>query len=228
MTSFSPSSLHYNIPLWYSSLYGAFEIIDDSHPRLTAKRLPSEQDKAIISLSCKDWDYSRHAQQECLRLNLGVMVSPDDRAPTSFNPRPGPLSPPPTADDDIQEISADCCTPKKFTVSYSVVIPASQDPNVVFIGWTTAGFRYMASQFCTDLGKVGSFDSTLPYMRFGQHVELVRTRRSYSMSQTTSPDQQLGHPVSTAFLVCLTELLPHSQSLSVPVRYAHVNDVGIC
>lgn len=232
----SRSSLHYNIPFWYSSSRGAYEVVDHAHPRLTPKRksvnegqscvcASSPPQPAIISLTCKDWDYSAHAQQECLRLNLGIVVSPNDNTPTTAAvcPRPGPLSPTPTPDSDTRkDLGASYFAPRNITVSYSAVVPAGQDPNTVFIGWTTPGFQYVASQFRSSSWKGTSPDSLQPHMRFGQHVEFLWRKKSLSASGHLSVHQPSKEPrssVSTAYLVCLNDLLPRSLvSLPVSVR----------
>lgn len=193
----SPAALHYNIPLWYSSPHGAFEVIGPNHPHLIAFRRICNG----IAVRCKDWDYSHHPTQECLRLNLGVTLplEPQDLSPStpSLHPRPGPLSP--TSEIDIFKMfSKDFFSPKKVMVSYSAVVPAGQVPSLVFIGWTTSGFRYIESQFHSGahLGSEGSPS----LLRYGQQVDVVTERRHSSTSS-----------FSTAFLVCLSELLTDAQ-----------------
>ncbi len=236
----SPASLHYNVPLWYSSPHGSYDIVDHAHPRLTPKRMTSELKRcqstvcvspapqpAVISLTCKDWDYTVQAQQECLRLSLGVLVSRANDAPAIpvFCPRPGPLSPTPTPDSDgCHDLRSDYFAPKKLTVSYSVVVPAGQDPSNIFIGWTTAGFRYVASQFRSNSWKESSPDSLPQHMRYGQHVEYSWRKKSASTSSQLAvhpPPLESGKSISisTAYLVCLNDLLPRSQhSLAVALR----------
>ena len=193
----SPAALHYNIPLWYSSPHGAFEVIGPNHPHLIAFRRICNG----IAVRCKDWDYSHHPTQECLRLNLGVTLplEPQDLSPStpSLHPRPGPLSP--TSEIDIFKMfSKDFFSPKKVMVSYLAVVPAGQVPSLVFIGWTTSGFRYIESQFRSGahLGSEGSPS----LLRYGQQVDVVTERRHSSTSS-----------FSTAFLVCLSELLTDAQ-----------------
>ena len=195
----SPAALHYNIPLWYSSAHGAFEVIGPNHPRLVASR----RTRSGIVVRCKDWDYSHRPTQECLRLNLGVTLplEPQDLSPSipTLHPRPGPLSPSPTSEVDIFKMfSKDLFSPKKLMVSYSAVVPAGQVPSLVFIGWTTSGFRYIESQFRSGahLGSKGSPS----LLRYGQQVDVVTKRRHSSTSS-----------FSTAFLVCLSEFLTDAQ-----------------
>ena len=189
------------------------------HPRLATKKKASEQcnkhgTTPIISVSCKDWDYSKHAHQECLRLNLGVMVTLQGSQPPAMptiNPRPGPLSPTPNPEMELFQGLTDYFSPKKVIVSYSVVIPAGQDPSNVFIGWTTAGFRYIPSQFQSRSAK--SLDPTPPHLRYGQQIDVVAQRR-YLRSGTSA--QHAVSQYSTAFMVCLNDLLTHSP-LHLPV-----------
>ena len=207
--SLSPAALHYNIPLWYSSPHGTFEIIGEHHSHLTTSRKAKSMKMSTISVSCRDWDYSHRPAQECLRLNFGVTLPPQELSPSTpcLHPRPGPLSPSPTSEQDIIHMfSEDFFTPKKVMVSYSVVVPAGQDPSLVFIGWTTSGFRYIQSQFHS--GTHLNSDSSLSPLKYGQHVDMVTQRRL----STTS--------FSTAFLICLSELLTNPQQhISVAVTY---------
>ena len=214
--SHSRSALHYNIPLWYSSPHSSLETITATHPRLAIQRKSSElvpNSWSTLSVSCKDWDYSQHVQTECLRLSVGVTVTPESvhvpLHPSTIHPRPGPLSPPAAGDVDASRT-------KKRIVSYTAVVPAGQDPNLVFIGWTTAQFRYIASQFQSysrngDTASVGGDGC-----RYGQRLELVGRPRS-----SDSHSGGMEYKYSSAFVVCLKQLLANytEQHLATPVRW---------
>ena len=225
----SPVSLHYNIPLWYSSLQGAYHVIDSTHPRLAVKRRRSERQLqtgplAVTSVSCVDWDYSHHSYQECLRLNLGVTLAMQAASPTlpTIHPRPGPLSPSPTADMDLNQVFSHylAAGPQKLKASYSVAIPAGQDPGAVFIGWTTAGFRYIESPF-QSRSHSRSPSAVLSCQQYGQCVEVFASHRPSrgSLGGQGKPSSMATH--RTAFLVCLASLMEDPSShLAVPARSA--------
>lgn len=216
----STSSLHYNLPLWYSSNHGAFQIIDPSHLRLkTERKCPTQRGTSIISVSCKEWDYSKHAKQECLRLNIGVAVSPHNASFSSIHPRPGPLSPIHISETDpFPGVSGSCSPKRKMNVSYSVIVPAGQDPHVVFVGWTTPGFKYIESQFHSR-SRRHSGSVPLP-LSYGQQVEVVsmQQRQSSRGAKELGETQQRAH-YSTAFMVCVSELLTRThQHLPAAVK----------
>lgn len=147
---------------------------------------------AVTSVTCIDWDYSHHTSQECLRLNLGVTLSMPDAPPTmpTIHPRPGPLSP--TADIDLGQVFAHSIAtgPQKLKASFSVVIPAGQDPGAVFIGWTTAGFRYIESQFQSQFHP-GSAGAVPCRRQYGQCVEAFASDRPSRNSLGASPSPPL-------------------------------------
>ena len=154
-------------------------------------------------------------QPECLRLNVGVLVTPEvgGRHPSfttqlSVHPRPGPLSPTPTSDIDIYKVFADYFSPNRRIVSYTAVVPAGQDPSVVCVGWTTAQFHYVASQFQTGASGV-----------YGQKLELVGGYMSHSGSTSSPGHVEYSH--SSAYLVCVKQLLTDftDQNLAVAIRY---------
>lgn len=225
----SPSALHFNIPLWYSSPHKCLETLSPSHPRLSATRRPSDlthnsRVHSVLSVSCRDWDYSQTAQQECLRLNTGVMVTPlttDTNPKTSLSslsahPRPGPASSPATAGTENWMPFFDYLSPRKNTVSYTAVLPAGQDPKSVFLGWTTAQFYYMASQFQTG----GAWSSVSDV--YGQRLECVNRHKSHTGADPTTTTVKYSN--SSAYMVCVKELLSTfaDQNLAVSLRYMNV------
>ena len=117
---------------------------------------------------------------------------------------------------------ADYLSPKRNTVSYTAVLPAGQDPRAVFVGWTTAQFRYVASQFHTGFG-VWNGDSS----GCGQRLELVSGHEAHSGS-SLDPATVVEYSNSSAYMVCVKQLLPRltDQNISVSLRY--VQDVHIC
>lgn len=160
----TPSALSYNLPLWYSA-HGGYENIDHTHPTLSAKTHPLSLDQpdSIISVTLKDWDFTTPPKQECLRLCMGV-------ASKQTNPT------------DVDEVKKVC---------YSAVVPAGQDPEYVFIGWTTPEFRYVEEQF--KLFRELPTDKVLHV--YGQQIDLIGRSEG-----------GVAH-YSTAFIVCLSELL---------------------
>lgn len=169
----APTALPYNLPLWYSS-HGGYSDIDHTHPTLTTETstLPGGDENSIISVQLKDWDFSTPPKKECLRLCVGVAL---------------PETPPTDSDEEACE-----------RVCYSVVVPAGQDPGDVFIGWTTAEFRYMEEQFLRsdDDAVVSPGDA-----RYGQRIDLIGR-------------SEVAH-YSTAFMTCLSELLGNQEPIQV-------------
>ena len=226
LSAHSPSALHFNIPLWYSSPHESLEVISPSHPRLNVVRKPSERAPnsrsfAVLSVSCRNWDYSQNAQPECLRLNTGILVTPEMESRPSFarqfsvHPRPGPFSPTPTTDMDIYRAFADYFSPKKHIISYTAVIPAGQDPRFVFLGWTTAQFCYVASQFQT-----GSWNGDSSESVYGQTLEYMCSHGDHSGSKAGPSGMEYSH--SSAYLVCVNQLLTGftDQNLAISMRLA--------
>ena len=226
----SPSALHFNIPLWYSSPHESLETISPTHPRLTVDRklsqlVPNPKSPAVLSVSCQNWDYSQNAQPEVLRLNAGVLVTPETESnrpsfvsQTSVHPRPGPLSPPPSTDIDIYRVS-EYTSPRKHVVSYTAVLPAGQDPRSVYVGWTTAQFCYIASQYQTSGARNGDGSDR----KYGQTLECVCDRGARSGSKSGPPGVVYSH--SSAYLVCVSQLLTGftDQNLSAPLRWVIVH-----
>ena len=135
---------------------------------------------------------------------------------STLDPRPGPLTPCRAATS-----SATASPPrlKKRIVSYTAVVPAGQDSSVVFVGWTTAQFRYIASQFHPGSSQDGSGVGTgWTGCQYGQRVELVYSSRSQSVSDSHSGCMECSH--SSAYLVRLRQLLDSSaeQNLTTPMR----------
>ena len=191
----SASSLHYNIPLWYSAP-GDYDVIDSTHPRLKEKRVAGSgvSEVSVIEIHCSELE---RARQECLKLNFGVTVSSDQA-----NSDPCSLLEQPCPDSAKERVSFKGLENQPSnTVSYSVVIPSGQDPNSVFVGWTTAGFRYIQSQF------QNKEQPNYQDIQYGQQVKIVQQR--------THGDPASVASYSTAFMVCLAELLPCS---SMPLR----------
>ena len=187
-----------------------------------SERQPQPGPPAVVSVSCIDWDYSKHAYQECLRLNLGVTLQIPNTSPTTptIHPRPGPFSPSSTAWMDLGQAFPHCLSTasQRLKSSYSVVIPAGQDPSTVFVGWTTAGFLYVESQF-QSRAHSRSPDAIPPCQQYGQCVEVSDTYRPShsSLRSETKPSPVVTH--STAFLVCLASLMKKPPSyLAVPAR----------
>ena len=169
----APTALPYNLPLWYSS-HGGYEVIDHTHPTLTSESRAisnTEAAHSIISVRQTDWDFSTPPKQECLRLCVGVAFSQTT----------------PTGEDE--------CEDKCERVCYSAVVPAGQDPDHVFVGWTTTEFRYIESQF-----KIDS-DTQSADMHYGQRIDLIGR-------------SDVSH-YSTAFMVSLSELLDSQEPLQV-------------
>ena len=228
--SCSPSALHFNVPLWYSWPHESLEPLSPSHPRLLVARRPSDlapkssSHCPVLSVTCRDWDYSQGAQTECLRLSAGVLVTPEttpvQATPQCIHPRPGPFSPTSTAAANGWVPFADCIiSPRRNVVSYTAVVPAGQDPRTVYVGWTTAQFRYVSSQFQTSSGgwSEGGCDGV-----FGQRVECVGRCEDGPTSGrgSRSPSSIMEYSQSSAYLVCVKQLLSsfNDQNLAESVR----------
>lgn len=147
------------------------------------------------------------------------MVTPDESHPSftqqcSVHPRPGPFSPTPTADIDIYRAFADYFSTQRHIVSYTAVVPAGQDPRSVFLGWTTAQFCYIASQFQT---AAWNSDSDCVC---GQKLECVSAHEAPS-SSVSDPATVVEYSHSSAYLVCVHQLLTGftEPNLAVSVRY---------
>lgn len=210
---YSLSALHFNIPLWYSWPHETLEPLSPSHPRLLVSRRPSDlapksySHLPVLSVTCRDWDYSQGAQTECLRLNSGVQVTPETTPPVatpqSIHPRPGPFSPTPTSTASGWVPFADYFTPRRNVVSYTAVVPAGQDPRTAYVGWTTAQFRFISSQYQTGIkGWIGGDGEGV----YGQRVECVKRCEGGDVTGSDSPG--LEYSQSSAYLVCVKQLLP--------------------
>ena len=167
----APTALPYNLPLWYSS-HGGYELIDHTHPSLTSESRAvanGEAAQSIISVRQTDCDFSTPPKQECLRLCVGVAFSQTT----------------PTVENTCERLC------------YSAVVPAGQDPDHVFVGWTTTEFRYIESQFKADSNST----SLSADMQYGQRIDLIGR-------------SDVSH-YSTAFMVSLSELLDSQEPLQV-------------
>ena len=201
-------ALHYNIPLWYSAP-GDYDVIDSAHHRLREKRVFRSDigQVTMIEIHCIQPDTAR---QECLRLNFGVTISSSVAgldSCSSLQRRHLFLPTSPKEKVTFSDLQTDQSREDIYTaVSYSVEIPEGQDPEAVFIGWTTAGFRYINSQF---QGERASHSQDIQY---GQQVKVVK-RPTHGQSEYVST-------YSTSFLVCLADLMksPVPSRLSVSVR----------
>ena len=197
----NPNSLHYNIPLWYSAP-GDYDVIDSTHPLLYEKRVVgiNVNQVSLIEIYCRQLDITK---QECLRLNFGVTISStqEDLEPAT------PLFLPSSAKEKVTFQGLTHKQQENVTaVSYSIVVPAGQNPDRVFVGWTTAGFRYIKSQFQREEEAQGH----IPDVQYGQQVKVVNRPGDLESVST----------YSTAFMVCLGKLLssPVPRCLSVPTK----------
>ena len=97
-------------------------------------------------------------------------------------------------------------------MSYTAVVPAGQDPRSVFLGWTTAQFCYIASQFQT-----AAWNSDSDFV-CGQKLECVSAHKACSSSTSDPTVVEYSH--SSAYLVCVNQLLTGftEQNLDVSVR----------
>ena len=232
LLSCSPSALHYNVPLWYSWPHESLEPLSPSHPRLLVARRSSDltpkcsSQSAVLSVTCRDWDYSQGAETECLRLSSGVLITPETAplpatTPQSVHPRPGPFSPTPTATANGWVPFTDCLTPRRNVVSYTAVVPAGQDPRIVYVGWTTAQFRYISSEFCSEGWSRGGCEGV-----YGQRVECVG--RCEGVESASPSNNTMEYSQSSAYLVCVKQLLSsfHDQNLPESVRWV-INLVSV-
>ena len=146
------SALHYNIPLWYSAP-GDYDVIDSTHhTRLMEERIVGDDLGEVSKIRIR-FNHLERAKQECLKLNFGVTVSTDsvDLGELSRSSRRHSL---PSLSKEravsykrLRGWSIKDDDSMSKVVSYSIVVPSGQDPETVFVGWTTAGFRYIQSQF---------------------------------------------------------------------------------
>ena len=168
----APTALPYNLPLWYSS-HGGYDTIDHTHSTLTAKSKPTSlgEPDSMISVTLKDWDISVPPKQECLRLCVGVAFSQTTPTPEEGGER----------------------------VCFSAVFSSGQDPDHVFVGWTTPEFRYIESQFKPSNGSIPDHGE----MHFGQGIDMI------------GPSKGGVVHYSTAFMMSLSELLDPSEPLQV-------------
>ena len=208
------SSLHYNIPLWYSAP-GDYDVIDSTHhARLTEERIVGDNQSEISKIRIR-YNQLERAKQECLKLNFGVTVSSDSVAFDELSRSPRRHTLPSLSKERTipykrprgWSIDDDDITPK--VVSYSIVVPAGQDPKAVFVGWTTAGFRYIQSQFQNGHRRESSGEQRpqdSASICYGQQVKVMQQRSPGGVSSLSS--------YSTAFMVCLSDLLPSP----VPLR----------
>lgn len=193
----NPNSLHYNIPLWYSAP-GDYDVIDSTHPLLYEKRVVgiNVNQVSLIEIYCRQLDI---AKQECLRLNFGVTISSNQEDLDLFLPSSAK-----------EKVTFQGLTSEQqenvAVVSYSIVVPAGQNPHRVFVGWTTAGFRYIKSQFQHEQETQGR----IPDVQYGQQVKVVNQPGELESVST----------YSTAFMVCLGKLLPSPvpPRLSMPTK----------
>ena len=100
-------------------------------------------------------------------------------------------------------------------MSYTAVLPAGQDPRTVFVGWTTAQFCYIASQYQTSGARNGDGGEHV----YGQTLECVCDHGARSGSKSGPSGVVYSH--SSAYLVCVTQLLAGftDQNLSASLRY---------
>ena len=207
-------SLHYNIPLWYSAP-GDYDVIDSAHPRLEATRVADCHLCQVTKIAIHCRYQTCATRQECLRLNFGVTVSSgqldQDQAPPSAMRRRCFSNPVPMKERvSFRGLRDERRSRENLleAVSYSVVVPEGQDPGGVFVGWTTAGFRYVSSQFQNKSERGAESNG----MQYGQQVKIVQT--------STNAKSPLSSKYSTAFMVCLADLLtsPVEPRLSLPVK----------
>ena len=153
-----------------------------------------------------------------LRLNMGFTVSSPQVPPLTptLVPRPGILSPMPLAENASFSMADFYDTkPDDRPISFSVVFPAGQVPSAVFLGWTTPSFRYIPSQFSirkNDGVDIGCAISThQPGVRWGQCLE--------AYSDSLAGSAEVVSSLKTAFMVCLTDLLPiRTVQLVIPIK----------
>ena len=226
------TSLHYNIPLWYSAP-GDYDVIDSAHhTRLAEERLIGDNMSEVSKIRIR-YSQLERPKQECLKLNFGVTISADgvdldelsrstrrhtlpmltskERTASSYKrPRGWSIN-----DDDI--------TPN--VVSYSIIVPSGQDPETVFVGWTTAGFRYIQSQFQYQSKREETEtqrqppkgDSAAGGIRYGQQVKVFQQQQHGSHGGGGVGGVASISSYSTAFMVCLSDLLPSPVPLRLSV-----------
>ena len=90
-------------------------------------------------------------------------------------------------------------------VSYSVEIPAGQDPTQVFVGWTSPSFRYSAD--------TSQFDSKGPDILHGTCATVtVDSKRVPTLHENGTASGSPGKKLATAYLVRLSSLLVDAPS----------------
>ena len=94
-------------------------------------------------------------------------------------------------------------SPLRSRVSFAAIVPVGQDPALVFLGWTSTGFKYLPGQFGT-----GPRDLNRP-RPFGQTVGVVSEQQGPHGAEESG---ELVTSFSSAFLVCLADLLPPCSS----------------
>ena len=213
------SSLHYNIPLWYSAP-GDYDVIDSTHhARLTEERIIGDDQSEVSKIRIR-YNLVERPKQECLKLNFGVAISSNgidlDELSRSCRRHTMPALSKEKAVSckRARGLSIDGGDVTPNVVSYSVMIPSGQDPEAVFIGWTTAGFQYIRSQFQyrdkrerhVEQEQEPEGDGTSTGIRYGQQVKVLRQQGGSHGGGVAS--------YSTAFMVCLADLLPSP----VPLR----------
>ena len=178
-------SIKRRVPIWYSTKTPIFETLTPSHPSLFVIESSSPD---TISLGCKEMN-----QQYCIRLNMGVTISPTPASSTlSVHLRPGPLSP--TSEQDIAFKFAQAMH-THAKVSFSIRIPLGTEPSHVFVGWTTPVFKDVFRQ-------TTSIDET--------HINDVME----VLQQGVGEDEwEMTKKISTSFLVQLSKLLPENNSI---------------
>lgn len=227
------TSLHYNIPLWYSAP-GDYDVIDSAHhTRLAEERIIGDNMSEVSKIRIR-YSQLERSKQECLKLNFGVTISTDgvDLDELSRSTRryslPAPTSKERTTSSYKRprgwSIDDDDITPN--VVSYSIIVPSGQDPEAVFIGWTTAGFRYIQSQFqyqskrdeTEPQRQAPKGDGAAASIRYGQQVKVFQQQYgSHGGRGGGSGGVASVSSYSTAFMVCLSDLLPSPVPLRLSV-----------
>lgn len=233
----SAKALHYNIPIWYSS-HGGFTMLGDT----THSQFKTTQRSGVISVSCRDWDYAMLSDQECFRLNMGCTVSSLSSSPLpTLLPRPGLLTPSPVAENtgfllsdglqhqqqqqrQRQQQQQVTSTPLSFTVVFST----GQVPCLAFLGWTTASFHYMESQFSSLVETEGEekdqvFHKHQSCTAYGHQMVISNDRHDIDRGEKGGEGVNTPTTFRTAFMVCLCDLLPtFTPQLTAPVRWVWV------
>ena len=232
----SAKALHYNIPIWYSS-HGGFTMLEDTHPQFK-----TTQRSGVISVSCLDWDYAMLSDQECFRLNMGCTVSSLSSSPLpTLLPRPSLLTPSPAAEDTgVLSGSLQCQQQQQqqsnnAPLSFTVVFPTGQVPCLAFLGWTTASFRYMQSQFSSQVANEDVEDQVFhkhqPCSEYGHQMTMRKCRHDIDGGGEgkEEEEEEMNIPTTfrTAFMVCLCDLLPtFTPQLITPVRWVWLCGCG--